>query len=342
MFNHKYRYFFILLLSVGTFAGTVLCQVYHYFDIEIQWYYALATITAITLGTWESNRLLDLFIKKRFSKARHRPSTMALFFMGGNFLATAITVIVVWFVGMILHRYSISESLIPLKLNLIYAWLANLLFHLMKTVYYYFSEYRNKLLEAEELKRMSAQAELQLIKSQLNPHFLFNNLNVLSTLVLQNNAEANRFIEEFSRLYRYILQNQHKELVELETELHYINPYVFLLEKRFADGLKINVNIPPGYGRFLIIPAAIQMLIENAIKHNVVSRSKPLFIDIHANGNNTIVVSNNLQAKQYVEGSTGIGLQNIMKRYQAVSNREVIIDTDERQFKVILPLINVN
>lgn len=84
------------------------------------------------------------------------------------------------------------------------------------------------------------------------------------------------------------------------------------------------------------------MLIENAIKHNVVSRSKPLFIDIHANGNNTIVVSNNLQAKQYVEGSTGIGLQNIMKRYQAVSNREVIIDTDERQFKVILPLINVN
>ena len=117
MFSHKYRYFFILLLSVGTFAGTVLCQVYHYFDIEIQWYYALATITAITLGTWESNRLLDLFIKKRFSKARHRPSTMALFFMGGNFLATAITVIVVWFVGMILHRYSISESLIPLKLN---------------------------------------------------------------------------------------------------------------------------------------------------------------------------------------------------------------------------------
>jgi len=210
------------------------------------------------------------------------------------------------------------------------------------TIIFYFKEYRSTRLEAEELKRFQVQAELQLVKNQINPHFLFNNLNVLSTLVMQNNNEANRFIEEFSKVYRYILNNHEKELVDLKTELHYINPYIFLLEKRFGEGLKVNINIPEHYKDCLVIPAALQMLIENAIKHNIVSRSKPLHIDLHINGNHTIVVSNNLQVKPSVENSTEIGLRNIIKRYSLVSNREVIIDSEENEFRVTLPLINAN
>jgi len=131
-------------------------------------------------------------------------------------------------------------------------------------------------------------------------------------------------------------------LVELKTELHFIHPYIFLLETRFAGGLKIKLDIPENYGRYHIIPAALQMLIENAIKHNVVSRNKPLHIDVYINGKNSLTVSNNLQAKESVESSTGIGLQNIIKRYRIVSSSDVMIAHDEKNFKVTLPLININ
>jgi two-component system, LytTR family, sensor kinase len=181
-----------------------------------------------------------------------------------------------------------------------------------------------------------------LIKSQVNPHFLFNNLNVLSALVIQNHSEANRFIEEFSKVYRYILHNHDKELVDLKTELHYINPYLFLLKKRFGEGLQVSIDIPEIYERCLVIPAAIQMLIENAIKHNVVSSRRPLQVNLHVNGNNTVVVSNNRQAKQTVEISTEIGLKNIIKRYSFVSNREVLIRSETSAFTVELPLIIPN
>ena len=342
MFNHRYRYVFILLLASCTFVSTVLCEVYYYFNISIEWYYAWGTITAITWGTWEANRLLERFFKRDFTTQRNKIKLLIAFLLAGSFITTIVASGIVLLVSMLLHNHSFSETYIPLKLNLIYAWLANLLFHLLNAIFFYFKEYKTKWMEAEELKRMSAQAELQLVKNQVNPHFLFNNLNVLSSLIMQNNAEANRFIEEFSKVYRYILHNHEKELVELKTELHFINPYIFLLETRFAGGLKISLDIPDDYNNYHIIPAALQMLIENAIKHNVVSRNKPLHIDVHVNGNNTIVVSNNLQTKQSVESSTGIGLQNIIKRYRIVSNRDVLIEHDDTNFKVVLPLININ
>lgn len=241
--------------------------------------------------------------------------------------------------GLLMHSYSVQENITPLKLNLMYAWLVNLLFHLINTIVFYFQEYKTTRIEAEELKRISAQAELQLVKSQINPHFLFNNLNVLSALVMKDNTEANRFIEEFSKVYRYILTNHDKEMVPLKTELDYIKPYIFLLEKRFGEGLLVTMDIPAYYLDHFIIPASLQMLIENAIKHNIVSKSKPLLINIHANGKKAIVVSNNLQPKQLVEKSTEFGLQNIVKRYELVSNKKVMIEKNSSSFTVSIPLL---
>ncbi|MBC7535146.1 MAG: histidine kinase [Ferruginibacter sp.] len=342
MFNHRYRYLFILILSVYTYLSTELCRVYFYFDISIEWYYAFATITAITAGIWESNHLLDGYFKKRSSRQTNKIRALLAFFLAGCIATTFISVAVVFLVSMVMHNNSFGGTLIPLKLNLIYAWLANLLFHLINAIVFYFTEYKTTLLEAETFKRMSSQAELQVVKNQVNPHFLFNNLNVLSSLIMQNNSEANRFIEEFSKVYRYILKNHEKELVALETELHYLDPYIFLLQKRFTEGLKVHLDIPEDSRQLLIVPAALQLLIENAIKHNIVSRQKPLHISVQINGNNTIVVSNNLQAKQTIEKSTGIGLQNIIKRYSLVSNREVMISNEANIFTVTLPLINGN
>jgi two-component system, LytTR family, sensor kinase len=342
MFNHKYRYFFILGLAVYTYLNTVLCEVYRYFNIEIEWYVAFGTILLNTFLIWEASRLLEPLFKKWVAKQKNKLKILFWFFAAGSTLTTIITIGLVFFVSMGLHSYSFKETVIPLKLNLIYAWLANLLFHLLNAIKFYFTEYKTKWMEAEELKRMQAQAELQLVKSQINPHFLFNNLNVLSALVMKNNDEANRFIEEFSKVYRYILTNHDKELVNIKTELDFIKPYIFLLQKRFSDGLAVTVNVPQSYENFYIIPASLQMLIENAIKHNIVSKNKPLHIDVHINGNNTIVVSNNLQLRESVEGSTKIGLANIIKRYWLVSGRNVEVKQDDEDFTVTLPLLTLN
>ncbi len=342
MFSHRYRYFFIAGLAVYTYLNTLLCEVYTYFNIEIEWYYAFATIAMVTLFIWEASRLMEPVFIKQLNTANNKIKILIFFFAAASFLTTLLTTGIVFLVSMVLHNHSFAETLMPLKLNLIYAWLANLLFHLLNAIVFYFKQYKSKWIEAEALKRMTAQAELQLVKSQINPHFLFNNLNVLSALVMKNNNEANRFIEEFSKVFRYILNNHDKELVDIKTELNYIKPYIFLLEKRFAEGLNISLNIPASGEKFYIIPASLQMLIENAIKHNVVSKNRPLHIDVHLNGNNTLVVTNNLQLRESVDDSTKIGLSNIVKRYWLVSGKKVEVHKDDEAFTVTLPLLTLN
>ncbi len=342
MFTHKYRYIFTCILAAYTYLNTEFCRVYDYFNIRIEWYYALLTITSICFLILESNRMIEPLVRKKVLPEKFKTRFPIVFFLTGTAMATIIALFMVWVVGMLLHPFSLEQNFTPIKLNLVFAWLVNLLYHLINTIIFYFKEYSSSRLEAEELKKLNAQAELQLVKSQINPHFLFNNLNVLSALVMQNNTEANRFIEEFSKVYRYILTNHEKELVALKTELHFIHPYIFLLEKRFGEGLKINIEIPERYDEYMVVPAVLQMLIENAIKHNVVSKSKPLQITLYANGKDTMTVSNNLQVKKSVEKSTEIGLKNIVKRYGLVSNRKVFIHNKENVFSVELPLIQIN
>jgi LytS/YehU family sensor histidine kinase len=249
----------------------------------------------------------------------------------------------VYFIGHLIYGYSWQQNRNPLKLNIIYATLINLFLHLVNAILFFFREYRRQWTEAEELRRSSEQAQVQLIKSQVNPHFLFNNLNVLSGMVIKNNPEANHFIEEFSKVYRYILNNQEKELVPLWSELEFIQPYIFLLQKRFDNSLQVTISIPEQYKNCHVVPASLQMLIENAIKHNIVSSQKPLHIDIHANGDQTLIVTNNLQLrKSTTEPSSRIGLQNIKKRYELISGRNVVIKKTETIFEVTLPLLTLN
>jgi two-component system, LytTR family, sensor kinase len=339
MFNHKYRYLFIFGLSLYTYVNTVICSVYYYFKIEIEWYYAFASIFLVTFLSWEGCRLIEPWLIKKIDPVRQQLRYIIVFFLTGFVISLLSAFTAVYITGRLIHQYSWEQNWNPLKLNLIYAGLVALLFHLINTIFLFFKEYKNKLKEAEELKRMNMQAQLQLVQSQVNPHFLFNNLNVLSAMLVRDNPAANHFIEEFSKVYRYILTNQDKELVPVKDELQFIEPYIYLLRQRFLEGLTIQIDIPEQYTNYFIIPAALQMLIENAIKHNVVSLKHPLQIHIHANGNETLVVSNNIQPRQTQELSTRLGLKNIARRYELLNNREIIISDDKKKFEVTLPLI---
>ncbi len=342
MFSHRYRFLFITALSLYTFLNTVICDVYYYFKIDIEWYFALLTILLITFFVWEGSRLMEKYIKQRTYNGRGPVRFLLLFFLYGNLIAFFAALSVVAFIGPVLHSYPLEKSIEPFKLNVIYAGLVNLFFHLLNAIFFFFDEYRKKLLETEELKRTSTLSQLQLIKSQINPHFLFNSLNVLSGMVVKDNPEANRYIEEFSKVYRYILSHQEKELVTLETEMEFIKPYIFLLEKRFPEALKFDIRIDANAARLHIIPVAIQMIIENAIKHNIASKSKPLYISLEVNEKNVLSIRNNLQPRVSIERSTQIGLQNIKKRYELVSGKDVVVMNKDAVFEVQLPLLQLN
>lgn len=342
MFTHRYRYVFILFLSAYAYINTVLCEVYHYFHIDVAWYHALMIFLLVTLVTWEGSRLIEPLLMRRFPPQQHRIRYLAGFFAAGLSLSCLAAAAIVYGVGTWLYEYPLAQLEMPLKLNLIYAGLISLLFHLLNAILYFFHEYRTKATEAESLKRISAQAELQAIKSQVNPHFLFNNLNVLSGMVIKDNPRANRFIEAFSKVYRYILYSQDKELVELEKELAFIQPYVYLLQQRYPDGLKVDIGISEQYYNSYIIPVALQMLIENAIKHNVISRNSPLHIEVVADAAGTLTVRNNRQPRESVEQSNKIGLNNIARRYEMVCGRQIAIHQSAELFEVQLPLLHLN
>jgi LytS/YehU family sensor histidine kinase len=343
MFSNKYRYAFIALLSVYTYLNTAFCQIYYYFGIQIHWYYAFSVIFFITLITWEGSRLLEhIFLKKPSTGRRENNKSLLLFFFAGTAVSMAAAVIAVLLMGVVIMGQPLKSQFIPVKLTLTYATLANLLFHLINAAWHYMRQYKTKELEAEELKRSNMQAQLQAVNNQINPHFLFNNLNVLSGLVLTDPKEANRFTEAFSQVYRYILSAQDKELVAVKDELDFIQPYLFLLQKRFPGGLNVRMDVSDEAQKLYMVPAALQMLIENAIKHNVASSSRPLNIDIYANGKQALQVKNNLQPKISKEPSSSIGLQNINQRYGLLFDKAITVENDDKHFAVTLPLISIS
>ncbi|RZK47017.1 MAG: sensor protein lytS [Pedobacter sp.] len=342
MFAHRYRYLFVLGLSIYTLLNTLLCEVYFYFRIDVPWYLALLTITGITLLIWEGNRILEPLIRKVIRADLHKVRFTIYFFLAGNIVATFATILMVWITGVLVLDYKLADNVQPFKLNLIYATLVNLFFHLLNTILLYFNNYKKQWKEAEELRRISTQAQLQLIKNQVNPHFLFNNLNVLSAMVIRENPDANKFIEEFAKVYRYVLSNQESELVLLKHELEVIQPYVYLLNKRFANGLIVEIDVHDRYAVRYVIPVALQMLVENAIKHNVVSVSRPLTVKIFVSRDGYLTVKNNLQPKQTTEPSLRIGLNNISKRYQLVNGSDIEIIKTDTDFEISIPLLHVN
>ena len=197
--------------------------------------------------------------------------------------------------------------------------------------------YRNSLAELERFRKESAEYQFEMLKLQLNPHFLFNSLNTLSSLVYEDASNAAEFIRRLSEVYRYVLENRTKELVTLEEEMEFIRAFTFLQGLRFQDMINFNYQVTEASLFGKIAPMTLQLLVENAIKHNVASRKQPLDISI-VSDNTSIYVLNNFQPKPEQSG-TGVGLKNIISRYEFLTNRKVEIIKDDRSFKVIIPLI---
>jgi two-component system, LytTR family, sensor kinase len=202
----------------------------------------------------------------------------------------------------------------------------------------FFRHWKHSLVEIERYRSESLQAQLQNLKNQVNPHFLFNNLSVLSSLVYQDPDKSVVFINQLSKVYRYLLDNQNSELVTVEEELNFIRSYIFLLQIRFSPNLSITIDVKSAELALLIPPMALQILIENAIKHNEVSSGHPLSISI-VSGNEKLIVSNNLQLRTQHEPGSQTGLANIRARYGFFTATPVEVIHESSQFIVKIPLL---
>lgn len=196
-------------------------------------------------------------------------------------------------------------------------------------------------LELERAKSVQLWTQYELLKQQVNPHFLFNSLNTLKYLVESGDPQAVRFLLKLSDFYRFTLESRKHNLVRLSEELETLDAYIYLLKARFEDGLQLSIDISNELKATLIPPFTLQLLIENCIKHNIVSLERPLSIRVYSKEGH-IMVENNVQEKKTAEASTGLGLENINQRYTHLMQKQIEILVNNGLFTVKLPLINEN
>ncbi len=203
---------------------------------------------------------------------------------------------------------------------------------------YFMSQLRHSVEEKEMLKRESLMAQLNALKTQVNPHFLFNNLNTLCSIIPEHPEQAVSFVQELSKVYRHILEVKDETSIPLREEMEVLQAYAFLLQTRFGENLQIDIEVPEKHLQERVVPLSLQLLMENAIKHNIVSQDKPLHILVTVK-EGKLLVSNNLQKKNQIIESTGIGLTNIRNRYKLLTNQTMDVLESGNAFSVSIPLI---
>jgi hypothetical protein len=209
-----------------------------------------------------------------------------------------------------------------------------LIFHAV----YFYNRYQQKKIKEQKVIAGTASAKFDALKNQLDPHFLFNSLNVLTSLIEENPKNAQKFTTALSKVYRYVLEQKNKDLITVDEELNFARTYMSLLKMRFEDSIIFEIPEKATNPESRVVPLSLQLLLENAVKHNMVTSSKPLHIKIYEEDGNLIVL-NNLQPKQIVKKSSGVGLNNIKQRYQLLSNKKVIINQQAKSFAVAIPML---
>ncbi|MDX5583758.1 MAG: 2TM domain-containing protein [Aureibaculum sp.] len=219
-------------------------------------------------------------------------------------------------------------------ISLIITVTASIFFHAV----YFYKELQKKRVTEHKIIAGTASAQFDALKNQLDPHFLFNSLNVLTSLIDENPVAAQQFTTSLSKVYRYVLEQKNKELVPVDEELQFAKTYIRLLKMRFEDSIIFEIPEKANNPEAKVVPLSLQLLLENAVKHNIVNSSNPLHIKIYENQGN-LVVENRLQPKEVLKKSSGVGLANIKQRYSLLSNKAVNINKTASHFSVAIPML---
>ena len=311
----------------------------HPFFDRTSLYYYLTTFL-LFIVTWETN---DWLIKKQKKLGNGLNFTNSILILLKSLAVLLPTAVLVYYLGIYelknLCDIHAEDPALHFRIDVFRAGLIgiaviglNLFYHSSKQKV----EVEHKM---EELKKEIITSKYKSLKNQISPHFLFNSLNTLTSLMYEDRDLASDFVSRLASSYRYILDNRENDLVSLEKELSFLDSFIFMMNVRHKDSLKISTHILINPTDFFIPTLSIQMLVENALKHNYYSKEKPLEINIISTDENKIVVQNTLKERKLKEESTKLGLKNIEKRYAFYTNKPVMIEKSDNHFKVTLPLL---
>lgn len=262
--------------------------------------------------------------------------------IGFSILLIGGSYIVLNFLLDIVHNWAMARTNHPKPsewtTNLISIFLIVLFWSIYESIYMY-HRWKDSLNETERLKREFVQAQLDGLKNQVNPHFLFNSLNTLVYIIPEDPDKAVEFVQKLAKVYRYILEIQERRLIPLWEEMEFLESFMFLHKERFYENLRLSIDIPKADRNYLIVPLSLQLLFENAIKHNIISREKPLSISLKIEAEKRLVIRNTLQLRSNPEPGTQTGLANIKNRYEYFSDQPVLVEQTDQEFIVSLPLI---
>ncbi|UBZ06001.1 2TM domain-containing protein [Salegentibacter mishustinae] len=250
----------------------------------------------------------------------------------GFFLCRVLHYVV--YEGVPLQEFLANEKMYTYLFPLLFTTIISLFFHLI----YFYKALQEKKVKEQKIIAGAASAKFDALKNQLDPHFLFNSLNVLASLIEENPDQAQRFTTGLSKIYRYVLEQKNKELVSLEEELKFASTYMKLLKMRFENSIEFEIPEVISNEEAKVVPLSLQLLLENTIKHNIVSESRPLKIRIYEQ-DEFLIVENNYQKKEVLSNRKGVGLQNIVNRYNEITQRKVLINQTEEIFRVKIPVL---
>ncbi|MBO0930268.1 sensor histidine kinase [Fibrella aquatilis] len=304
------------------------------------WVFLVATVLTLVaaLLAWFINNAVGLYLNRRFPDIDQ--TLLRLSWLLGW------CALVGWSYCLFLYGcyYLINSPNLPMQPGrLPLVLLFNLLVVLMVIVFYEgiraFERWESALRKTEELKQANLQSQFDSLRSQINPHFLFNSLNTLSSLIEEDAGQAELFVEEMASVYRYLLRSNESQMATLADELAFAQSYFHLLSTRYGANIHLSQAVNEQYETCLLPPLTLQLLLENAVKHNVILPDQPLHISIRTADNDRLVVQNNLQRKSTRILSNQVGLSNIATQYRLLGGGEIRVEDDDQFFTVTLPLL---
>ncbi|WP_313191048.1 sensor histidine kinase [Sphingobacterium sp.] len=330
-----------VVISLAIYCSIAIYVLFHTGSLEMSFIKAPESIAGLAYGIClflsgsSSDRILNLFVPdktKVFSRV-----------LGYIILTCIQAPIVIFIINMLISKLMLKKTFsefvsdenwfayIPLTI-------ISILIGLGFYAFYYYKQFKNKQIAQQKKIAGEATAQLESLKNQIDPHFLFNSLNVLVSLIEEDQRNAIAYTKSLSKIYRYILEHKDKEYVSIKQELEFANNYISLLQIRFEDAIEYKMEVQDLQENEHTVPLALQLLLENCIQHNKATEQNPLKIKIFQEGD-LLVVENNLQERENTSYSTKVGLKNIRERYLLTSKKDIQIIKSEEKFTVKLPIL---
>jgi sensor histidine kinase YesM len=329
--------FFLTMPMIVLAMNLILFEHSVWTDIRI-WLISFPIIFIIGFATWYLHILYARSMERKYpdlNQSKKRIVRKAVV----QFLIMVPTITFLYFLYAQFHIAGYEVKYEHLLKALLLGLSINVVFQTLYEGEFLLRKYRESREENETIQQLSLAHEYDTLKSQVNPHFLFNCFNTLSSLITEDKQKAEVFLDELSKVYRYLLRSNEDGISTLENEIQFINSYYRLLRTRHGEAVQLNLQIDKRYESYLLPSLSLQLLVENVVKHNALSKNKPLLIDIFTTAGNKLIVTNNLQRRSVKAPSNRVGLENIKAKYELLNQQGFHFLEDGKSFTVVLPLI---